>query len=84
MTTPVKLTPELVAKALTQVYLYDLPDYYPDVQPAGTDVGGENPLNITNDPAFQTLNPEVPRSTRTDGRPADHRRPPADNQLIWD
>jgi hypothetical protein len=67
VTTPVKLTPELLAKSLTQVYLHDLPDFYPYPQdplpPSGPHPGPKwaqsNPLDITNDPQFKKLNPEV-------------------------
>jgi hypothetical protein len=59
LTTPVKLTPSLVAKALTQVYLSDLPDYDPDFLLPGPTWAQRNPLNITADPAFQALNSEV-------------------------
>jgi hypothetical protein len=62
ISTPVKLTPELLAKSLTQVYLTDLPDYYP---PAGSQFSGPtwslgNPLDLTDDAEFAKLNPEVP------------------------
>jgi|GEM_PF-442525 len=91
VTTPVKLTPLLAAKAVTQSYLQDLPDYYPagGVTPAGalkypgpTWAQG-NPQNISGDSTFQTLNPEVPSF---DGGPLapllteDHS---ALNQQIW-
>ena len=64
ITTPVNLSPELLAKALTQVYRYDLPDYYPNPTVAGIlpvlgpawSVG--NPLNISFDGQFQRLNPD--------------------------
>ncbi|HSR86366.1 MAG TPA: hypothetical protein VLM11_19490 [Streptosporangiaceae bacterium] len=61
ISTPVKLTPELLAKGITQVYLTDLPDYYPN----GTGFPGpswaqSNPVNVTKDPQFQNLNPAVP------------------------
>jgi hypothetical protein len=58
ISTPVKLTPELLAKGLTQVYRTDLPDYYPS---AGNNPGpawsSTNPINISEDPQFQKLNP---------------------------
>lgn len=61
LATPVKLTPQLVARAVTQVYRYDLPDYAPEAVPA--QLGGafalKNPGNISSDPVFQQLNPEV-------------------------
>lgn len=57
ITTPIKLTPELLAEALTQSYREDLPDYYPDItgHPGPTWSQG-NPFNISVDPRFITLN----------------------------
>jgi hypothetical protein len=85
ISTPVKLTPELLAKGLTQVYRTDLPDYYP----TGFGFPGpawsvSNPVNISEDPQFQKLNPEVP-PTAPDSSLApllteDHSAP---NQQIW-
>jgi hypothetical protein len=61
VTTPVKLTPLLVAKALTQSYIQDLPDYYPAVPGfPGPKWAQGAPLNISEDPEFNALNPEVP------------------------
>jgi hypothetical protein len=87
ISTPIKLTPELLAKSLTQVYLTDLPDYYP---PAGSQYSGPswslpNPLNITKDQEFQKLNPEVLPNGGGNGPTApllteDHS---ALNQQIW-
>jgi hypothetical protein len=67
-TTPVNLSPELLAKALTQVYLSDLPDYYPNSTVAGIlpqlgpaapgQWANPNPLNISDDGQFQRLNPD--------------------------
>jgi hypothetical protein len=65
VTTPVKLSPEVLAKALTQVYLYDLPDYYPNPTVPGIspDLGPSwaagNPENITQDGQFLRMNPEL-------------------------
>ena len=55
--TPVKLTPLLLTKALTQSYLSDLPDYYPEQGSAGPSWAQANPLNISQDPTFEALNP---------------------------
>jgi hypothetical protein len=65
-TTPVKLSPELMAKALTQVYLFDLPDFYPNPTAAGIlptlgpaatgEWASGNPANISSDSQFQRLN----------------------------
>jgi hypothetical protein len=87
-TTPMNLTPALVARSLTQVYQYDLPDYQiePSEQPAGqTFWAAKNPINISEDPEFQKLNPEVtPISLAHTTAPlitGDHS---GDNQLLWD
>jgi hypothetical protein len=61
VSTPIKLTPELLAKGLTQVYLTDLPDYYPTgFGHPGPAWAVSNPVNISEDPQFENLNPEVP------------------------
>jgi hypothetical protein len=85
VSTPVKLTPEMLSKGLTQVYRTDLPDYYPSGfgQP-GPAWSVSNPVNISEDPQFQALNPEVP-PTSPDASLApllteDHS---ALNQQIW-
>ncbi len=51
--TSLKLTPRLLAKLLTESYPADLP-----VQQEDPDLAN-NPINITMDPEFQTLNPGV-------------------------
>jgi hypothetical protein len=62
ITTPVNLSPEMLAKALTQVYLFDLPDYYPNPTVPGIAAvlgpawSTSNPLNISFDTQFQRLN----------------------------
>ena len=84
MTTPVKLTPSLLAKALTQVYKSDLPDYYPDFSLPGPTWVQSNPLNITNDPAFQTLNPEITSQNSTNSVfPLITGDLSSDNQQVW-
>jgi len=57
-TTPVNLTPRLLANALTQVYRSDLPDYGGSqaTQDTGPSWSLKNPINITDDPAFQKIN----------------------------
>jgi hypothetical protein len=56
--TPVKLTPQVLARTLTQAYRSDLPDYVAgDLTHPGPAWAQGNPLNMTEDPAFQTLNP---------------------------
>ena len=59
VSTPVKLTPLLLAKALTQSYRGDLPDVFLGLLPGPKWAQG-NPTNISEDPAFQALNPAVP------------------------
>jgi hypothetical protein len=61
VTTPIELTPLLLAKALTQSYRQDLPDYFPDYGDEGPSWAAKNPINISADPEFQALNPEVPQ-----------------------
>src|SRR5262249_45664618 len=58
--TPIKLTPLLLAKALTQVYRTDLPTYYPFVPGhLGPKWSQANPTNFSNDQQFTAVNPEV-------------------------
>jgi hypothetical protein len=84
LTTPVNLTPSLLARALTQVYTSDLPDYYPDLNLPGPTWAQKNPLNMTADSAFHTLNSGI--SVYESSHPmfplitGDHS---ADNQRIW-
>jgi len=60
LTTPVKLTPRLLAKGLTQVYRNDLPDVVAhDPTHQGPKWALSNPGNITMDPEFKRLNPDV-------------------------
>jgi hypothetical protein len=82
VSTPVKLTPLLLAKALTQSYRQDLPDFY---QGSGGPAWSQgNPTNISEDPAFRTLNgPGVPGDPVGPIAPLlseDHSGP---NQQIW-
>ena len=88
ITTPIKLTPLLLTKALTQSYKQDLPDYLPGGDALNKGTTGPawaqaSPLNISEDQTFQALNPGVPAN------PAgpldlllteDHSGP---NQQIW-
>lgn len=54
--TTVKMSPILLAKALTQAYRDDLPDVYtPDNLP-GPSWAASNPASMSNDPQFQQLN----------------------------
>lgn len=61
-TTPVNLTPQLLARALTQVYQFDLPDDVSDAKSAypGPAWAQKNPNSLTQDPAFHALNPDIP------------------------
>jgi hypothetical protein len=60
ISTPVKLTPELLAKSLTQVYRTDLPDYYPSgFGHPGPAWSVSNPGNLSEDPQFAKLNPQA-------------------------
>jgi hypothetical protein len=60
ITNAVELTPELLARSLTQSYRTDLPDYYPSAfGHNGPAWSLANPTNISNDPAFQLHNGEV-------------------------
>jgi hypothetical protein len=63
--TPVKLTPRLVAKALTQSYKFELTDFTPSNpgRGPGPDWAKNNPNSILTDPEFRKLNPRVPNST---------------------
>jgi hypothetical protein len=87
-TTAVNLTPSLTAKALTQVYLTDLPDYgASDKSAPGPAWAQKNPSNITDDPAFQKINsPTVIKPFTTSSDPIeplttlDHS---AVNQQLW-
>lgn len=85
--TPVKLTPRLLAKALTQSYLVDLPEYLvnnPLIGPAPA-WAVHNPIQMTNDPEFRALNPDLPANAGQ-GTPSsimlneDHSLP---NQELW-
>jgi hypothetical protein len=66
--TPIKLTPRLVAKALTQSYRTDLPEFQGDGSPV-PDWAKNNPDNITDDPEFQKLNPGVVEALGTPAAP---------------
>jgi hypothetical protein len=57
--TPIKLTPLLLAKVLTQSYRFDLPDFFPAGNASGPDWAQKNPLTIAQDPEFERLNPTV-------------------------
>jgi hypothetical protein len=85
VTTPVKLTPALVAKAITQVYRSDLPDYDPDIAGLpGPTWSVANPVSITYDPEFQKLNPEVTALATADPvAPLLVGDQSADNQRVW-
>ena len=83
--TPVKLSPVLLAKGLTQVYRTDLPDFYPTgVGHPGPAWSVSNPVNISEDPQFQKLNPEVPATSPINSlAPLLTEDQSALNQQIW-
>jgi hypothetical protein len=60
---PIKLTPRLVAKALTQSYKQDLPDFAPSMSANGPAWAKNNPNSMLVDPEFRKLNPQVVGST---------------------
>jgi hypothetical protein len=78
---PVKLTPRLLAKALTQSYKNDLPEY------AGgntaPDWAKNNPGNIGNDPEFTKLNPGVTEPWGSPVAPLLTEDHSAVNQQVW-
>ena len=84
LTKPVNLTPSLLAKALTQVYPLDLPDYGGANGLPGPTWSQKNPQSLLADSAFHTLNSELPSALG--GAPTfpfitgDHS---ADNQRVW-
>jgi hypothetical protein len=84
LSTPVNLTPALLAKALSQVYPLDLPDFGGANGLLGPTWAQKNPASLLADPAFHALNSEIPASLG--GGPTfpfitgDHS---ADNQRIW-
>ncbi len=60
LSTPIKLTPQLLARTLSQSYRFDLPDYDPSLSGhPGPAWARSNPADISNDHLFQSLNPEV-------------------------
>lgn len=83
ITTQVKLTPLLLAKALTQSYQQDLPDFFPDIGQNGPAWAQGNPLNISEDPPFHTLNPEVPQDPAGPVAPLLTEDHSAVNQQVW-
>jgi hypothetical protein len=83
LTTPVKLTPLLLAKALTQSYLEDLPDFYPLAGKSGPPWAQGNPLNLSEDPQFHTLNPGVPADSAGPIAPLVTEDHSAVNQQVW-
>jgi hypothetical protein len=86
VSTPIKLTPLLLAKALTQSYKTDLPDYAPGGSPpeAGpTWATKSNPLNISEDTTFQALNPKTADATSGPLAPLLTEDHSALNQQIW-
>ena len=83
--TPVELTPLLLAKALTQSYKSDLPDYDPGGAPPdpGPTWAKSSPLNISEDPTFQALNPGTADDTSGPLAPLLTEDHSGLNQQIW-
>ena len=83
VTTPVKLTSMLLAKALTQSYQQDVPDFFPTYGDEGPTWAKSNPLNISADPQFTALNPEVPEDPSGPIAPLLTEDHSAANQQVW-
>ncbi len=81
--TPIKLTPLLLAKALTQSYRQDLPDFLPLDGFNGPSWAQGNPLNISTDPQFRALNTEVPQDPTGPINPLLTEDHSAVNQQVW-
>jgi hypothetical protein len=76
VSTPVKLTPRLLAKALTESYKQDLAGSpFPDPNNPIPDWAKNNPLTLDQDPEFDALNPAIAsndpqnRNVRAGGAP---------------
>jgi hypothetical protein len=79
--TPIKLTPRLLAKSLTQSYKTDLTDF--DSDDPGPAWARHNPINITQDPEFQRLNPTVSESLGAPVAPLITEDHSGINQQVW-
>ena len=79
----VKLTPSLLAKAVTQSYRTDLPDYYPSSGRNGPTWAQSNPIDISTDPTFHNLNQEVPQDPTGPVAPLLAEDHSALNQQVW-
>src|SRR5262249_31210671 len=65
-TPAVKLSPQVMARAVTQAYRTDLPDVYHFVSGhIGPSWVQQNPLNLSFDPQFQALNPSIATDAAT-------------------
>jgi hypothetical protein len=86
LTTPVKLTPALVARSATQAYKSDLPNWDPQVAGLpGPAWAQGNPQSILYDPAFQSINPEIaPLASANSFAPLLTGDQSADNQRVWE
>jgi hypothetical protein len=85
VTTHVKLTPRLLAKALTQSYRFDLPDVDSRGGGPASAWAIHNPDFLTEDPEFRNLNPGI--STPAAGSPLAPLLTPDHsviNQQVWD
>jgi hypothetical protein len=87
VTTPMKLSQAVLARALTQDYIWDLPDYYPNPSTGLPEVGPSwvqsNPPNISGDPQFVALNPEIIGQSGTEA-PLLTEDESALNQSVWE
>ena len=82
-TKPVELTPLLMAKALTQSYKYDLPDYDPNLGEPGPPWAKNNSINISEDQEWETLNPGTTTPAAQPLAPLLTEDHTAQNQQIW-
>jgi hypothetical protein len=89
LSTAVKLSPQLVARAVTQSYYWDLTDYAPSLTNNGVHPylqapwAAHNPANISQDPQFTQLNPEVIGEGISAAAPLDTIDHSAYYQQIW-
>lgn len=83
LSTPVRLSPQLLARAVTQSYLLDLTDYAPTDSSDGPSWAAHNPLDMSIDPQFGTLNPKVASAYAFSTAPLDTVDHSAYYQEIW-
>jgi hypothetical protein len=83
LSTAIKLSPRVLARALSQSYEWDLPAYAPVAHSNGPAWAARNPVNMTTDPQFQALNPEVVPDNRFATAPLGTVDHSAYYQQIW-